>query len=144
MHGNASLPCPAQVTCNSVESFHARWWLTFSSTCYAFLFFCSVLNWSTVDVRCSINFCCTTKWFSYIYITFHIIFYYGLSQGIEYSSMCYRVGPYYLLKYIIVYICWSQTPNPPPPTPPTLATTNLFLMSWVCFSFVDKFICATF
>ena len=27
----------------------------------------------------------------YIYILFHILFYYGLSQNIEYSSLCYIV-----------------------------------------------------
>ena len=28
----------------------------------------------------------------YIHILFHILFHYGLSQDIEYSSLCYRVG----------------------------------------------------
>ena len=52
-----------------------------------------------VDLQC-INFCCTAKWFSYIhiYIYTHIYiyilihsFYYGSSQDIEYSSLCYTV-----------------------------------------------------
>ena len=29
----------------------------------------------------------------HIYILFHILFYYGLSQDIEYSSLCYTGGP---------------------------------------------------
>ena len=29
----------------------------------------------------------------YIYILFHILFHYDLSQDIEYSSLCYTVGP---------------------------------------------------
>ena len=29
----------------------------------------------------------------YIYILFHILFNYGLLQDIEYSSLCYTVGP---------------------------------------------------
>ena len=28
-----------------------------------------------------------------IYILFHILFHYGLSQDIDYSSLCYTVGP---------------------------------------------------
>ena len=41
----------------------------------------------------------------YIYI-FHIIFHYGLSQDIEYSSLCYAVGLCCLsILYIVVYVC---------------------------------------
>ena len=43
------------------------------------------------------NFCCIAKWFSYTYvdILFHILFHYGLSQDIEYSSLIWLVwGPY--------------------------------------------------
>ena len=40
----------------------------------------------------------------YIYILFHILFHYGLSQVIEYSSLCYTVGSYYLSS-IIINIC---------------------------------------
>ena len=29
-----------------------------------------------------------------MYIVFHILFHYGLSQDIEYSSLCYTVGPF--------------------------------------------------
>ena len=36
----------------------------------------------------------------YIYILFYILFHYGLSQDIEYSFLCYRVGPYYYPFYI--------------------------------------------
>ena len=42
----------------------------------------------------------------YIYILFHIIFHYGLSQDIDYSSQCYTVGPCYLsILYIRVCVC---------------------------------------
>ena len=42
----------------------------------------------------------------HIYILFHILFHYGLSQDIEYSSLCYTVGPCCLsIPYIIVCIC---------------------------------------
>ena len=37
---------------------------------------------------------------------FHILFYYGLSQDIEYSSLCYAVGPCCLsIPNVIVCIC---------------------------------------
>ena len=40
-----------------------------------------------------------------IYILFHILFHYGISQDIEYSSLCYTVGPCCLsILYIIVCI----------------------------------------
>ena len=39
-------------------------------------------------------------------IPFQIFFPYRLLQNIEYSSLCYTVGPYWLfILYIVVYIC---------------------------------------
>ena len=41
----------------------------------------------------------------YTYILFHL-FYYNLSQSIEYSFLCYTVGPCcFSILYIIVSIC---------------------------------------
>ena len=62
---------------------------------------------SIVDLQCCVNFYCTAKWFSYIYThLLHILFHYGLSQDIEYSSLCCIVGPCCLsILYIIVCIC---------------------------------------
>ena len=45
----------------------------------------------------------------HIYILFHIIFHYGLSQDIEYSFLCYTVGPCCLS---ILYIRGPQPPVP--------------------------------
>ena len=59
--------------------------------------------------------------FIYIYVLFHSLFHDGLSLDIEYSSLCYVVGPCCLcILYIIVYICRSQNLNPslPQPLPP--------------------------
>ena len=40
----------------------------------------------------------TAKWFSYTYayITLQILFPYNLLENIEYSSLCYTVGPHWL------------------------------------------------
>ena len=56
-------------------------------------YFLLTYSWITVCV----NYCCTGKWLSYtfIYILFHILFHYGLSQNIEYSSLCSTVGPFW-------------------------------------------------
>ena len=43
-------------------------------------------------------------------IVFYILFYYGLSQGTEYSSLCYALGACCLSTlYVKVHICLSQT-----------------------------------
>ena len=39
---------------------------------------------------------------TYIYVLFNFIFHYGLSQDIEYSSLCYPEGPCHLsILYVI-------------------------------------------
>ena len=39
-----------------------------------------------------------------IYIPFHILFHFGLSWDIEYSSLCYTVGPC-CLSILYMYVC---------------------------------------
>ena len=47
---------------------------------------------------------CVSFWYTasdsyicvYIYIFLHILFHFSLIHNIEYSSLCYTVGPYYL------------------------------------------------
>ena len=73
----------------------------------------------------------------HICILFLILFHYGLSQDIESSSLCYTVGPCCLsILYILVCICYSQTPNLSlfyPSSP--LATTSLISVSVSLFLF---------
>ena len=84
--------------------------------------FLNLFYWSIFDLQCCVNFYCTAKWFSYthIYILFHILFYYSLSQDIEYSSLCWTVGHCCLsILYIIVCILLISNSQsiPPPPLP---------------------------
>ena len=129
-------------------SFHLRYplyWIVSFLFLFILIYF---LSWSIVDLQCCVNFCCITRWLSYthIYILFHILFHYGLSQDIEYSSLCYTVGPCCLsIPYVIVCIYQPQTPRPSLSLLAfSLATTVCSLCPWVCFCFVDRFICAIF
>lgn len=85
-------------------------------------YFFNVFYWHTVDLYCCVNFCFIAQRLSYTHAYIYIyiyIFLYGLSQDVEYSSLCYTVGPYCLfILYITVCICSSQTPPPPFPQPP--------------------------
>ena len=95
------------VYCTRVLFWSSRQWVGVISICSLLLFF---FNWSIVDLQCCASLCCTAKWLSYTHIcvwvyiyihiyiciyihsSFHIPFYYGLSQEIGYSSLCYTVG----------------------------------------------------
>ena len=106
---------------------------------------------------------------THLYILFYILFQYGLSQDVEYSSLCYTVEPHCLfILYIIVCIYQPQALSPSVSLPPLpLATTNLFSMSVSLFpvlsdqirsvaqscptlcdpmnrGFIDRFVCAIF
>ena len=48
------------------------------------------LFWNTVDLQCHVNFCCSAKWFNHTHL--YILFPYGLSKDIIYSSLCYIVA----------------------------------------------------
>ena len=51
------------------------------------------MYWSTDDLQCCVNFCYKAKSLSYTHIYFfHLLFYSGLSQDTEYSSLCYTLG----------------------------------------------------
>ena len=86
------------------------------------------MKYSWITMLCeSLLYSKVTHLFTYIYILFLILFHYGLSQDIENSSLHYTVGPCCLsILYIVVCICWSQTPNPSLPHP----QLPLILLSW--------------
>ena len=62
----------------------------------SFFFF---INWNTIDLQCHLSFRCIAS-DSIIHIRISIIlliiFLYLLLQNIEYSSLCYTVGPHWL------------------------------------------------
>ena len=81
------------------------------SFCCWFLFKLLFFNCGIVDLQYYISFRCIAQWFSYthththththIYIIFfQILFPCKLLQNIEYSSLCYIVGPCWLSIYI--------------------------------------------
>ena len=81
-----------------------------------------------------------TKWFSYtyIYILFPALFHYGLSQDIEYSSLCCTVGPWCLsILCVLVCICHPKHLIRPSPTP--FPQSVLYFCESVCF--IEMFIC---
>ena len=91
--------------------------LTLPNLWLVFFFFEVYLIYNVVLISV-VNFWCIAKWFSYsyIYILFHILFHYGLSQDIEYSCLCCTVGPcFFSILYIIVCIMqlifWSCEQN---------------------------------
>ena len=72
---------------------------------------CIFFNWSIVNLQYCVSFMCIANGF-----IFEILFYYRLLLGIEYRSLCYTVGPCCLpISYVIVCICYSQTPTLSPP-----------------------------
>ena len=67
--------------------------------------------------------------YTHIYMYFFLIFFhFDLSQDVEYSSLCFTVGPCCLsVLYILVYICQSQTSNTSLfHLPFSFATTSIF------------------
>ena len=70
-----------------------------------FLFF-DLFYWGIVDLPHCVNFCCISKWFSYIFIyaLFQIHFHYDSSQDIDYGSLCYIVGPCLSILFFLNFL----------------------------------------
>ena len=88
--------------------------------------------WSIVDLQSSANYCCQAKLFSYTYIHFYILFHYGLSQDIEYSSLCYTVRSCYLSNSIRNSLHLLSPSSPLPYPSPFLWQTQVCSLGlWV-------------
>ena len=82
---------------NFPESRQVRIWFRIHKGVFKKIFF----YWSVVELQSCVNCCCTIKWLSYTFVcTFFFMFFSimgrvwaQLSWGIEYSSLCYTVGP---------------------------------------------------
>ena len=48
---------------------------------------------------------------SYIYILFQILFHFRLLQDIDYSSLCYTVGPWFFLIGVFVLLNFKSSPH---------------------------------
>ena len=97
--------------------------------CYPSIF---MYNWFTM----LFNFRCAAVIPLYIYTIICVLFYYCLLQDIEYSSLCYTVGPHclpILYNGLHLLIPNSHTISPQPPC--LLAATSLFSPLLVCFCF---------
>ena len=100
---------------------------------YPFSFFKTTFCWSIVDLQNCVSFSCTAV-FSYTYwhisILFQILFHYRLLQDVDYTSVCYTVGPCYL-SILYIAVCrkniketkkdsnpnsWFILPTPPHPS----------------------------
>ena len=86
-----------------------EWWLTNSSLLFGDIWFCFFeFTLSIVDLQWFFSFRCTAEWFSYKYTYIHSLsdsFSYRLLWNIDYSSLCYIVGPYWLsILYTVVCV----------------------------------------
>ena len=109
-------------------------------------FFPFFLNWCIVDLQCCVNSYYTAKWFGYTHThtntLFYILFHYGLSQDIQYSSPCYAVG---LCGWSILHMLISsanpQFPILPFPTSVPLGnhSSTLYVCEPVSVSQISSF-----
>ena len=99
---------PLQYSCLENSLGKESWWVTV----------CGVTknqSWLSIHTHrwlIFISFWYTAKWLRYTHI-FHVLSYYDLLQGIEYTSLCYMIGP-----CLSILVKKSQS-NPPLPFPQT-------------------------
>ena len=99
-----------------------------------------LLNYSTVDLQCCANLCCTAEWLSLSYTHRYILFKYSFSwwfvPGYWGSSLCFTVGPCCLsILYVMVCIYHPLTPSASFPLPPRNHKSVLCICEF-CFGWV--------
>ena len=106
---------PPLFTAPYLSELHAVHSDTFYSIVFFFYIF-EIFKFS-YTLQCCVSFCCTAKWFSYVYTytpRFWISFPFKSPQSIEQSSLTYTVCSHQLsILYTasVVYVCQSQSPN---------------------------------
>ena len=135
------LPVCSIQTPSGSEDAHLHWgWWTF-----IYLFACFYYSWFTALCQ-FLLYSKVTQSYIFRHSFSHIIFHHVQSWEIGYSSLCYMAGPHCLsAPSTIVCIYQTQTPHPShflplSPWQPQVCS----LCPWVCFCFVDRFICAIF
>ena len=98
--------------------------------------------WGIVDLQCCVNFCCMAKWFTYTY-SFPLWFItgYWIELPVLYSRILLFIHPIYNSLQLLTPNSQSFSPRTPP-TPWQPQVWSLCL--WVCFCFIDRFICVAF
>ena len=82
-----------------------------------------------------------THTYSFPHVTFHCV----LSQEIGHSSLCYIAWSHCLsILNVIVCIYQPQSPSPPCSVPAPQKPQVCSVCLWVCFFFINRFICAIF
>ena len=120
LHFHFSLSCIGEgngnlLQCSCLENPRdgGAWWAAFYGVTQSRTW----LKWlsSIVDLQYCVSFCCTENWFSYSYRYIHPVSGSFLIQVIrEYwveLTMLYNRFLQISMLYLVVYICWPQTPN---------------------------------
>ena len=102
-----------------------------------------ILFWVVIilGLQCSINFCCTAKWPSYIHILFSSL------SSIFFHHKWSDIVPWAIQRDFIAYPLQMQlfvSTNPKVPPPPSWHPPVCSPHPWVCFFSIDRFISALY
>ena len=101
-----------------------------------------------VNLQCHVSYRCTTKWFSYTYTCIYSFSnYFPIQVVTEFWAefpVLYCKSLFCFTLYVVVCLCQSQTPSLS--LPPLLFPLGKYkiLWLWICFCFVNKYICVIF